>query len=254
MELKNYVIVPDLQIPHHDKKFAKNLVQYIIDVDPTGVIFIGDNVDCTAPAVWNKGTAEEFAGTLQEEFDQWHQLSTDLRAGYDGWVGVHFGNHEKRITRYLKDKAPALSSLRSLRLENLLSLDEFGFQGLPDHYDVAPGWITHHGDYASLSDIAGRSASNYSSKVGKSVIMGHTHRAGIIAESFGYNSQWRWRYGMEVGHGMDPRKAGYTNGVANWQKAFGVLDVWENGKYIQPRLVYARPNGAFVDGGKEYVS
>ena len=254
MELKNYVIIPDLQIPHHDKRFARRLVQYIIDVNPTGVVWIGDNVDCTAPAVWNKGTAEEFAGTLQEEFDQFFDLGQSLRSGYDGWVGVHMGNHEKRITRYLKDKAPALSSLRSLKLENLMRLDELSFQGLPDHHDIAPGWITHHGDYASLSDIAGRSASNYSAKVGKSVIMGHTHRAGIVPESYGYNGRWKWRYGMEVGHGMDPRKAGYTNGIANWQKAFGILDVWDNGKYIQPRLVYARPDGSFVDGGKEYAS
>lgn len=254
MKLKNYVIIPDLQIPHHDKKFANNLIRYIGDVNPTGVIFIGDNVDCTAPAVWNKGTSEEFAGTLQDEFDQFEKLGNYLRTLYSGWVGVHMGNHEKRIRTYLRTKAPALSSLRELNLENLLRLKELDFVGLPDHFDVAPGWVSHHGDYASLSDIAGRSASNYSAKIGKSVIMGHTHRAGIVAESFGYNSQWRWRYGMEVGHGMDPRKAGYTNGVANWQKAFGILDVWEDGKYIQPRLVYAKPNGSFVDGGVEYAS
>ncbi|MET0466979.1 MAG: hypothetical protein ABW007_27725 [Chitinophagaceae bacterium] len=252
MKLQRYVIIPDLQIPHHDKKYAERLMDVVINTQPAGVIFIGDNVDCTAPAVWNKGTAEEFAGTLQNEFDVWFDLGTHLRSGYDGFVGVHFGNHEKRITRYLKDKAPALSSLRSLRLENLMRLDELGFTGLPDHYDIAPGWVTHHGDYASLSDIAGRSASNYSSKIGKSVIMGHTHRAGIVPESYGYNSRWKWRYGMEVGHGMDTRKAGYTNGVANWQKAFGTLDVWDKGKYISPSLTFARPDGTFIYEGVIY--
>lgn len=253
MKLNKYVIVPDLQIPFHDKKFANNLVRYIHDVQPHSVIFIGDNVDCTAPAVWSKGTAEEFAGTLQAEFDQFFDLGTFLRSKFSGFVGVHFGNHEKRITSYLKNKAPALSSLRSLKLENLLRLDELDFTGLPDHYDITPGWVTHHGDYASLSDIAGRSASNYSAKIGKSVIMGHTHRAGIVAESYGYNGRWNVRFGMEVGHGMDPKKAGYTNGVANWQKAFGILDVYDNGKYVQPRVVYARGNGSFVDEGREYA-
>jgi hypothetical protein len=252
MKLKNYVIVPDLQIPHHDKKFANAILNYIFDLNPFGVIFIGDNVDCTAPATWNKGTAEEFAGTLQNEFDVWRNLGLQLRSRYSGFVGVHMGNHEKRINSYLKNKAPALSSLRSLRLENLMSLDELGFVRLPDHYDIAPGWVTHHGDYASLSDIAGRSASNYASKIGKSVIMGHTHRAGIIPDSYGYNGRWKWRYGVEVGHAMDPKKAGYTNGVANWQKAFGVLDVFEQGRFIQPRLVFSNPSGSFVDGGKLY--
>lgn len=253
MDLKDYFIVPDMQIPHHDKKFVANMVQAIKDTRPYGVIFIGDNVDCTAPAVWSKGTADEFAGTLQNEFDMWADLARDLRDGYDGWVGVHMGNHEKRISSYLKNKAPALSSLRSLELENLMQLSEFDFVRLPDNFDVAPGWVTHHGDYASLSDIAGRSASNYSSKIGKSVIMGHTHRAGIIAESYGYNSRWSWRYGVEVGHAMDTRKAGYTNGVANWQKAFLQLENWNNGKYILPKLTFAKPDGTFILDGELYA-
>lgn len=252
MQLTNYLIIPDMQVPHHDKKFVNNLINFAIDLQPSGIVFIGDNVDCTAPAVWNKGTAEEFAGTLQDEFDQFYGIASSLRAGYDGWVGVHMGNHEKRIKTYLRTKAPALSSLRELNLENLLRLDELGFVGLPDNYDIAPGWVTHHGDFASLSDIAGRTASNYSSKIGKSVIIGHTHRAGIIAESYGYNSRWKWRYGVEVGHAMDTRKAGYTNGVANWQKAFAILDVYDSGKYINPTLTYARPDGSFVYGGELY--
>jgi hypothetical protein len=252
LELKDYLIVPDLQIPHNDKRFTYRLVQLIADLEPHGVIFIGDNVDCTAPAVWNKGTAEEFAGTLQTEFDLWKELGDSIRSNYDGFVGVHMGNHEKRVEKYLRDKAPALQSLESLKLENLMQLSELEFKRLPDHYDIAPGWVTHHGDNASLSDIAGRTAGNYSAKIGKSVIMGHTHRAGVTAESFGYNGRWRTRYGMEVGHGMDPKKAGYTNGVANWQKAFGYLEVWGSGRYVNPILTYARADGSFVFQGEEY--
>lgn len=252
MKVEKLLVIPDLQIPHHDKKYAYRLMDYAIDSQPDKIIFIGDNVDCTAPAVWNKGTSEEFAGTLQNEFDLWLDLASYLRGSYSGWVGVHMGNHEKRIEKYLRDKAPALSSLESLKLENLMSLDRLDFERLPDNYDVAPGWITHHGDYASLSDIAGRSASNYASKVNKSVIMGHTHRAGIIAESYGYNSRWKWRYGVEVGHGMDTRKAGYTNGIANWQKAFFELEVYDLGKYVNPVLTFARPDGTFVKDGVLY--
>ncbi len=252
MLIEDFFIVPDMQIPHHDVKFVRRMMDLIIDLEPSGVVFIGDNIDCTAPAVWNKGTSEEFAGTLQKEFDTWFSVGEYLRNGYGGWVGVHIGNHEKRVQSYLKNKAPAFSSLKSLNIENLMHFDELGFEKLPDNYDIAPGWITHHGDYASLSDIAGRTASNYSSKVGKSVIIGHTHRAGIVAESYGYNSRWKWRYGMEVGHAMDPRKAGYTNGVANWQKAFGVLEVYDKGRYINPKLTYAKPDGTFVYEGELY--
>lgn len=253
MKLDNYVIVPDLQIPHHDPKFVDNLWEYINDRQPTGVIFIGDSIDCEAPSSWNKGTAQEFAGTLQDELDLWHSHGKALRESYTGYVGVHFGNHEKRIRSYLSRYAPAFGSLRSLRLEELMSLEELEFTALPDHYDIAPGWVTHHGDNASLSDIAGRTASNYGSKIGKSVIIGHTHRAGIIAESTGYNANLQVRFGMEVGHGMLESKAHYTNGVMNWQKGFGELEIWDGGKYIIPKVHYS-PDGSFVVEGKKYGS
>lgn len=252
MDLKKYIIIPDLQIPYYDVVFAEAMIEYISDVKPHGVIFIGDNIDCLAPATWSTGTAAEFTASLQNELDVWASVAESLRTVYDGWVGVHMGNHEKRITSYLKKKAPAFSSLRSLELENLMELERYSFERLPDHYDVAPGWVTHHGDFCSLSDIAGRSASNYAAKIGKSVIIGHTHRAGIIPESTGYNSNWSWIYGMEVGHAMDTTKASYTNGVANWQKAFGILDVYAGGKIIQPRLVFATSNGQFIEEGKIY--
>lgn len=252
MKLENYVIVPDLQIPHEDEGFVRNLFEYIERRNPFGVIFIGDNVDCTAPATWNKGTTEEFAGTLQHEFDQWTAYGRQLRMFFDGFVGVHFGNHEKRIRSYIRNKAPAFSSLRSLELENLMSLKELDFTPLPDHFDIAPGWVTHHGDYASISDIAGRTAGNYGTKIGKSVIIGHTHRAGITAESYGYNSKLDTRYGVEVGHGMLESKAHYTNGVMNWQKAFGELEIYVDGKYIIPKVHYANSDGSFIVDGEAY--
>lgn len=252
MNKKTYLIYPDFQIPYHDADYVKNLIKLAGDIQPDGIVFIGDNIDCLAPATWSAGTATEFAGTLQNELDVWDDVAESLRDVYDGWVGVHMGNHEKRITSYLSKKAPAFNSLRSLRLEELMSLDRYDFEKLPDHYDIAPGWVTHHGDYASLSDIAGRTASNYSSKIGKSVIIGHTHRAGVIAESTGYNSNWNWTYGVEVGHAMDTTQAKYTNGVANWQKAFGILEVYGEGTFIQPRVIFASSDGKFVYDGVTY--
>lgn len=248
--MRNYIIIPDLQIPHHDERFVDNLLNYIKDRNPSGVIFIGDSIDCEAPSSWNKGTAGEFAGSLQSELDLWYSLGQRLRESYAGFVGVHFGNHEKRIRSYLGKYAPAFNDLRSLRLEELMSLEELEFGALPDHYDIAPGWVTHHGDNASLSDIAGRTASNYSAKIGKSVICGHTHRAGIIAESYGYNSNLSTRYGVEVGHGMLESKAHYTHGVMNWQKAFGELEIYES--ITVPKVHYATSTGSFVVEGKIY--
>jgi hypothetical protein len=41
---------------------------------------------------------------------------------------------------------------------------------------------------------------------------------------------------MEVGHMMDMKKAGYLRaGSANWQQAFGVIEV--DGRNVRPSLV-----------------
>ena len=51
---------------------------------------------------------------------------------------------------------------------------------------------------------------------------------------------------------MDTHKTGYTNGVANWQKALGVLDVYADGEFIQPRVIFADTQGKFVENGVVY--
>ncbi|MGW6624254.1 metallophosphoesterase [Nocardia sp. NPDC055002] len=249
---KRIVIISDTQIPYDDRKALKGVIQYIGDTKPDEVIHIGDVMDYPTPARWNKGTAQEFSQQVKSDSEQAkRRLLGPLREVYpDGPIGFHEGNHDLRPREYLSKYAPALAEFSDLlHFEELLSFDDFGINLLPDFNDVAPGWITTHGHRGNigLSQIAGNTALNAAKKMGVSVVMGHTHRAGIGSYTFGYGGDKRPVTGMEVGNLMNMKLAGYLKGgTGNWQTAFGLLTV--DGQHVKPEVVPIHKGRFTVDG------
>lgn len=231
------LVLPDSQFGSHDKKFHADIVELVRVNPPDLLVHVGDFLDCDAPSRWSKGKAEEFAPTLQKEIDDAQAFLTAVRDVYDGPFILKSGNHDERIEEYAARHAPALAGLRCLGLEELLDLGSFGVRLARQPVPIAPGWVLAHGHEGSLSQVAGSTALALAKKFGASVVCGHTHRAGLVAESSGYGGRLSTLYGMEVGHAMDIRKADYLEGgSANWQQAVGWLNV--SGRRVQPRLYY----------------
>jgi predicted phosphodiesterase len=248
--VKRLVLFPDSQFDSHDKKLHELFVEFLKDYRPDRLVHVGDFLDCKAPARWSAATSEEFAGTLQGEIDSAHAWLTAVRSVYDGPFSIKSGNHDQRIATYLRIKAPAFSSLRSLQIETLLGLEDLNVSWHHGAIDLAPGWICLHGHESSLSRIAGGTAMGLARKTGKSVVTGHTHRAGVINESVGYGGKLKVLTGMEIGHSMDLRKAAYLAlGAANWQQALGILYI--DGTRVTPSLIPVN-NGRFTVEGKTY--
>jgi predicted phosphodiesterase len=230
-------LLPDFQIPDQENPFIDELVNEVRRVKPDVLIHVGDYLDAKPPARWSKGYAEEYSGTLQKDID----LGVDiLRRFRDVHKGKPFhlksGNHDERIETYLHRYAPALVGLRSLDLGALLHLEELDVVLERRPFPVAPGWMVAHGHESGLSITAGGTALGLARKLGKSVVCGHTHRAGIQHDNSSVNGKVTRRlFGMEVGHAMDLRKADYLKfGGANWQQAWGLLEV--DGRKVKPIL------------------
>lgn len=82
-----------------------------------------------------------------------------------------YGNHERRLDRFLADNAPELLSLPGLQLHELLELEKMKIEPWPDLYLELNGFVLTHGDYAGAN--VGK---KYLSLIGKSGACGHTHR------------------------------------------------------------------------------
>ena len=113
-------------------------------------------------------------------------------------------------------------------------------------FEFAPKWLLAHGDEGGLSSEPGKTALNLAKRAGKSVLCGHTHRAGIQPFTTAYGGKFvQTIYGMEVGCLMELKQAAYLkSGGANWQLAFGIFHV--DGAHVSPHIVYMRRDGSFV--------
>lgn len=237
---KRIVVLPDTQLPYDDRRGLKAVIQFIKDIQPDEVIHIGDVMDFPQPSRWNKDTAGEFQGSVfRDAEDAKRRLMEPLRDAFDGPIGFHEGNHDERPRTYLAKYAPALAESNAFNLDVLLDFDGFGVKLLPEFYKVGKDWITTHGHRGSisLSRYAGHTALGAAVKFQTSVVIGHTHRLGQTAHSYGYDSKVRKTvHGVEVGNLMDMRQAAYLKGAAgNWQQGFAVLTV--EGNYVRAETV-----------------
>lgn len=248
---KRILVLPDTQIPYHNRKALKAVVQAIGDLQPDEVIHIGDILDLPQPSRWNKGTAGEFEGSVFQDAEAAKRfLLRPLREVYDGPVGMHEGNHDERARTYLAKYAPALAESGAFNIETLLDFDGFGVSLLPSFNKIATGWITTHGHLGqiALSRISGNTALNAAKKFNTSVVMGHTHRQGVGSQTYGFSGEVKKLVtGVEVGHLMDQRRAAYLKqGTGNWQLGFAVLTV--DGSHVHPDLIPINEGRFVVDG------
>ena len=249
--MKRIVVLSDMQIPYHDKKAVDAVLEFVEDYQPDELFCVGDEADSPEPSRWNKGRAEEYAGTLQKGLDKTSEIMVAFKEAIgDRPFHVMRSNHGDRIQHYISKYAPALASLRELEYAKLLGYRENEITYHDKIYSFAPGWIMAHGDEGNLIRTAGGTAMALARKTGSSVICGHTHRLGIQHEHMGYNGKIQNRlYGIEVGHLMDLSKASYLNtGSANWQQGIAILYV-DKGKVI-PSVVPITGTSFVVEGQK----
>lgn len=247
--MERIVVISDIQFVYEDTRAVRNVVDFIHTYQPTQVVQIGDLMDYPQPSRWSKDTRAEFEGSIFADSEVGKRFLGYLRSGYEGPVKVIEGNHDLRPRDYLERNAPALSEARNFDLDVLLDFDSHGVELITGFYEFAPNWVMTHGHLGfTLSQLAGRTALLAAKKIGKSVIMGHTHRLGMAGESHGYNGNTTTHWGFEVGHLCDMSKMPYLKtGSANWQQGFGL--VYVSGDDVTPVPVPVHNDGTFtVDG------
>lgn len=236
---ENILVLPDTHYPDHDVRLWKVILRIVKEIQPDEILHIGDLMDYPQPSRWTKGTRAEFEGNVYEDSEKAvRDILEPLRDVYDGTIRVIEGNHDLRPRVYMEKYAPALSKTELFNFDKLLKFDDLGIEVAPNFYEFAPGWIAAHGHLGGirLNQNAGMTALNAAKKIGKSLVMGHTHRAGICSYTVGIEGKTSTITGVEVGHAMDTKKVTYLKGATgNWQQGIALLKV--DGKHVTPQLV-----------------
>lgn len=246
------LLVPDVQYPYHDRIMLSKIISVIKDVQPARIVQIGDGPDFKEVSRWSKGTAAEYAPTLQANIDGFRKdVLVPIREAAPkadlAWVE---GNHCKRIKDFIRQYAYPLTSLRSLSMEALFGLDELEIGYKRGPLTIAPGVDAVHG-HESKGYAASPAAwdlkflKRYGSD--RSIVFGHTHQPFITTAGHGSGGKIKNRFVMNVGSIMDFKSADYVaDGSVSWTHSLGLLH--DNGRVTVPELVIAKERKVFTHG------
>lgn len=211
--LETHIVVPDTHRPFHDER-AEEVVHRVIEViKPDEIDLMGDYADFFDISNFPKPP------------DRKHNLKSEVasvRRGLRVFEGhgvkrLNFitGNHERRLARYLGEKAPELYGL--VDLETLLGLEKWTVTPYNDHHIVGKFHLTHDcGYYGRRAHEQSRDA--YEGNVG----MGHNH---TLAVSYKSNLKRSTHVGISFGWLGDVEQVDYLHRAraAAWTLGFGVL-------------------------------
>lgn len=238
---KSTLIIPDVQYPYHDQVVLDKILKIARTYQPDQIVQIGDGIDFPTVSQWSKGTAGEYADTLQEHIDGYvSDVLVPLRESAPSadilWLE---GNHDLRVKDFVRKYAAPLIPLRALEMQSLFGLEDLAIRYERGPVRIATNTLAVHGHEAggycaSASAWDAKFAKRYGSD--KNFVFGHTHQPFLITRAFGYNGKVSPRFTLNAGSIMDPVAATYVkDGAVSWVPSFAWLE--DDGKRVWPELV-----------------
>lgn len=250
--MKTTLILPDIQYPYHDKVALDKLIRVAADFQPDQIVQIGDGIDFPQVSQWSKGTAGEYADTLQSHIDGFRSsvLEPMREAAPKAAITWIEGNHDLRVRDFVKKYAAPLGPLRALEMPALFGLDDLSVNYERGPFRIGTNTYAIHGH-----ESGGYSASptawdvKFGKRYGtdKNFVFGHTHQPFLITRAYGYDGKVTPRFTLNAGSIMDPVSASYVkDGAVNWVMSFALLR--DDGKRVWPELVTMVDRLFYVSG------
>lgn len=240
------LIVPDVHAPYHDDRAFRVMLEVAKDFKPDTVVVLGDLLDCYTVSAHSKDPRRKLR--LQDEAAEARVLLGQLKAlGARCNIFIE-GNHEDRLDRYMRERAPELYGVVSIA--ELLNLKKEGWQhyGYGQHVRLGKLYCLHDaGFFGKYATHATASAFQ------GNAVFGHSHRLGAV-----YSGTMRGDHHVCVNAGWlgDVTKADYMHQSEqrDWQLGFALAHVSMRGDVaVQPIPIVhysACYNGIFFEPSK----
>lgn len=214
VETERAAFLGDWHIPHHDTQAVELVFAFLAWFKPKHVFIIGDFLDFYVLSRFSKDP--ERLLELQSDLDMGYAILKRLRKTCPRAKIVYIdGNHEARLLAFLWNH-PEISTLKSLRLPELLRLADFDIEHHSYHEQLQwHGLLIEHGD--RVSKKSAYTAAAMVEARGISGVTGHTHRLGTHYRTDNSGVKVWAENGCLCR--LDPS---YVIGVPNWQHGFSV--------------------------------
>jgi predicted phosphodiesterase len=234
--------ISDLHFPYHDRMALTRVLSFLAEQQPEIVILNGDICDFYQISKFDKNPKR--ADSLQSDIDMARSFLAELRRLLPH-ASIYFneGNHEFRMTRYLWADAPALSSLRCLKLESLLTLSDYTIALVPAEKGIMINgvYLVLHGDISSIH--SGYTAKRMYEKHGGNGVGGHCHRLGSFLKRDRFGT-----HGWYEGGCLCQLNPDYIINP-NWVQGLTMIDFFGNHFLTESIPIIG---GKFIYGGKYY--
>ena len=214
------VVLSDIHIPYQDTAALSVALAFMKNYKPDNIVLNGDIIDFYPVSSFSKDPLR--IDTLQDEVDDVISFLRQLKEDHPK-AGIDYvkGNHEDRLERFLTNKAPALSSLNCLSIDELLDLGTYGISFYDESVYLGELEVTH--GYLVRKN-PGASAKAVHEKTAKSILIGHVHRLN--------KSYMRNKYGQHllIENGcLSSLEPDYTR-FPNWQHGFTTVEYDSSGE------------------------
>lgn len=238
--LEKHVNIGDTHGVFVDQPVWAAVLDFVRDFAPDQVNLLGDIADFYGISRFDKDPNRQVR--LQNEIDFTREviLAEVRRAAPAARILWRLGNHEERLEKYIRTRAPEFASLRALDLASLFGTDDLDILVCEEDIQVGHVELTHG---HMVRKHSGYTAKAMLDEYGSSVIHNHTHRLGAIYKTDRSGPHVAFENGCLCR--MDPE---YIAGTPNWQHGFSVGWVLPDGRFHFEQIAVV--DSAFVYGGK----
>ncbi len=222
--MKRTLVIPDAHHPFVDKLAWATALAGGRAAKPDIIVVIGDFVDYFQVSAHPK--PPERKGRIADEIDA-ANVALDQLAEIPTERFIYVaGNHEYRMDRYIRDRAPELFGLKGTTVPEQLQLKARDIEYVPymDYIKIGKMLYTH-----DLERAGKNAAAQVATDAGTNVVFGHTHRGAVQFQGTVFDGS---HVSMNVGWLGDVNSVDYKHRIKalrDWQHGFGIVDQDERG-------------------------
>jgi len=236
---KKILHLSDLHIPYHSITAVTTALHAGREYKPDTVILNGDLLDFYQLSSFEHDPRKRH---FSQELEAGREFLRILRNEFpDAQIYFKKGNHEERLERYLKVKAPELLDIEEFQLNILLRFGELKIHTIPDKRIVRAGKlnILHGHEFRTPIIAPVNPARGYFMKSKDNIICGHSHRSSHHSEpTLGGKQLAAWSVGClaELSPEYMP--------INSWNWGYATVDVFEDGTFAVDNKI--------IDGDRTY--